>query len=628
MINCPELGVEVAAYGTSESLSWRRLFGQEIQCLMHAFGEVRYCARDVLELVEDIVRDGVRLFALEVAARELDGQLTAVAVAKHFYSDRRALQRLCKLIDIMAKQHPKETMREASEQLEALIRRTQLQAPPCGGQGHAAAAGERSTWLLHLVQGSASAQLLIQAKREHGAANQDTSPAAEAAAQKPTVAAPISLDSSTTASRQPEETGGTSPEHSDHGNTLVDQQKESDSNHEPNKKAHESAAPSNADEPTGKRKRLNDAYEPKSFREANAIQDTTPDEHDGIDPSNTAQRHTDDKATPPSMARPLSDGAKLQEPSQSSASALTSIGATGIVSKGDLVPAVANHANSATGRTSPSDMVERQPPEKVTQIVPDREPSQTKRIILDNVTCIEIRSETLSPSRASQRPVDDPVFMIMYRADFILKQCLPRHQYADFVACRNVRYTFGESRSHPGTSRAMLFKDWLHLVPEDGIRITEDGLHALGHVAWELTGLLTQTALLLRHYDEIAHGRGDCRAICWSPARHLLASLGNGIATAVIIPLSHEDYSALRRELELFELMVAPGRIWWRGFATRATQCLEPWHIREAFRRLRHGRRVTGLCSSSTDDQTNLAGLLGAHPLRICFDPNKRIVFG
>lgn len=46
------------------------MFGHEIQCLMHAFGEVRYCARDVLVLVEDAVRDVVLRVALE--AREGD----------------------------------------------------------------------------------------------------------------------------------------------------------------------------------------------------------------------------------------------------------------------------------------------------------------------------------------------------------------------------------------------------------------------------------------------------------------------------------------------------------------------------------------------------------------------------
>lgn len=44
-----------------------RYFGNEVQCLMHAFGEVRHCAREVLELVEDAVRMATRNAAIAAA---------------------------------------------------------------------------------------------------------------------------------------------------------------------------------------------------------------------------------------------------------------------------------------------------------------------------------------------------------------------------------------------------------------------------------------------------------------------------------------------------------------------------------------------------------------------------------
>lgn len=44
-----------------------RYLGSEIQCLMHAFGEVRFCAKEVLEMVEDAVREAAQN-AVHVAA--------------------------------------------------------------------------------------------------------------------------------------------------------------------------------------------------------------------------------------------------------------------------------------------------------------------------------------------------------------------------------------------------------------------------------------------------------------------------------------------------------------------------------------------------------------------------------
>ncbi|KAI0563401.1 Transcription initiation factor IID subunit 13 [Gracilaria domingensis] len=40
-----------------------RVFAKEFQCLLFSFGDVRFCARDTLELVEDCVRDEVRRIA-------------------------------------------------------------------------------------------------------------------------------------------------------------------------------------------------------------------------------------------------------------------------------------------------------------------------------------------------------------------------------------------------------------------------------------------------------------------------------------------------------------------------------------------------------------------------------------
>ncbi|KAF6000402.1 hypothetical protein F1559_000776 [Cyanidiococcus yangmingshanensis] len=615
-----DLVVEAAAYGATETLAWRRHFGHEIQCLMHAFGEVRYCARDVLELMEDIIRDGVRLFALEVAAREPDGRLTALTVAKHFYSDVRALRRLGKLIDITAKQQTKESLRDAATRLEELVRKAQLQVSPLDDAANAGAAGGRYAWLLDMVQQTASARLGIQPDSEEENRKRDASTGSEATTEDSNKPVGASWTTLMATSAKNESAKGLSPASTGNDTTSVDM------------KADPSSASMDAldkDAPVAQQEvTVTQGENERAFNRAESDSEsrTASDKKSAVAKDEVLEES--DKARSPfrrgdeDTLEPLTNMTPAEETSEGTAGA----SASAAVAKKKTTNAMIYPGEPASEPATEAQANLNEQSKHTNGGIPHRQQNGGKRMMLDDRSFIEIRREPQAAPLASHRSAEDPVFMIIFRADFILKQCLPRHQYADFVACRNVRYTHGESRSHPGTARAMLFQDWLHFAPEDGITITEDGLHALGHVAWELTGLVTQAALLLRHYDEIAHGRGDCRAICWSPARHLLASLGNGIATAVIIPLTNEDYGALRRELELFELTVAPGRVWWRGFATRSTQCLEPWHVREALRRLRHGRRVTGLCADSTDNRMDLAGLLGVHPLRVCFDPNKRLV--
>lgn len=658
MIAGAEGSLEAAAYGPPETLVRRRKFGHEIQCLMHAFGEVRYCARDVLELMEDMVRDGVRLFALEVAAREPDGRITAAAVARRFCHDQRALRRLCKLVEIMAKQQAKGPVREAAAELEAFLQETEMTLPSFAdhdADSHSGG-GAHCSWLVRMVEQTASAKLVGYASAVIGSQNaQKTGPGNATSGRKPAAEAQripevaSRTPASATLAVEAQALGqhveepktpvlGTNrvvtpaPDVSvgeNAGNYVHETRSNDTGGHEQRlQRASARQSPTKTSASPGEARALEEKRLSQGPRDDSQLDTSVADESSGVDG--------------PSEALPDADHANHREPggypgsTQAHEYATTPDAEPALVTMHRSVPQIRAKAADTTKLEAASEPhAQRTSTQKPSPDTGEREANaaagaaagaKRKRLRLDNETWIEVQSETRTESSSGKPSSENPVFMIIFRADFILKQCLPRHQYADFVACRNVRYTYGESRAHQGVTRAVLFRDWLHLTPEEGVIVTEDGLHALGHVAWELTGLLTQAALLFRHYDEIAHERGDARAVCWRPARHILAALGNGIATAIVLPMETREYEALRRELELFELTVAPGRVFWRGFAKHSTRCLEPWHLRETWRRLRHGRRVTGLCAAATEQRFSFAGLLGAHPLRVCFDPNKRLI--
>ncbi len=106
-----------------------RIFGHELQCMMHAFGETRACSRDTLELVEDSVRDTVRRIlgrAIEYAEEDADfclvesepssPQKPVVVEARHvariIRRDARATSRLTQslkqVVDHVSEQDSKE----------------------------------------------------------------------------------------------------------------------------------------------------------------------------------------------------------------------------------------------------------------------------------------------------------------------------------------------------------------------------------------------------------------------------------------------------------------------------------------------------------------------------------------
>jgi hypothetical protein len=177
-----------------------------------------------------------------------------------------------------------------------------------------------------------------------------------------------------------------------------------------------------------------------------------------------------------------------------------------------------------------------------------------------------------------------------YRAFLALQRTMTKPQYQDLHSCRQVTFVKQESRSRAptvrGKARFSLFREWLDLGAKEGVCVPDDALYALGQVAWETVGVVTQNALLHRHFDDIANGCGDPRAAEWNIGRHVLAALGYGIAYAVMVPLTDAQGLALHGELERFNGASLHGAARWRNCSRQSSPCLLPSHIREAMRRM------------------------------------------
>lgn len=185
--------------------------------------------------------------------------------------------------------------------------------------------------------------------------------------------------------------------------------------------------------------------------------------------------------------------------------------------------------------------------------------------------------------------MNDPWKYCTWKAYHMFRSLMPGPTFSDYVKCRSTNLVLGVSRSqfekisnHP---RIYVFQKWLDIPPTKvDVKMGLATMHALGHIAWECVGILTQTALIQKHFDDIAKGLGDPRAEGWTYARHILAALGHGIATAVLIPLSDTQLMYLRQEVERLPIIAHNTPDYLRGNA-RGSRSLLPGHIREALRR-------------------------------------------
>ena len=194
-----------------------------------------------------------------------------------------------------------------------------------------------------------------------------------------------------------------------------------------------------------------------------------------------------------------------------------------------------------------------------------------------------------SSTERQQHYMQDPWKYCTWRAYHVFRSLMPAPTFNDYMKCRSTNLVTGISRSQwskiVDQPRFMIFRRWLDLSERDEVKISLPVLYALGHIAWECIGVLTQTALIQQHFDDINAGRGEYRCVGWSYARHLLAALGHGIATAVLVPLTDAQLILLKQEVEKLPMLALMSQDYWRGSKTTSSKSLLPAHIREALRR-------------------------------------------
>lgn len=172
-----------------------------------------------------------------------------------------------------------------------------------------------------------------------------------------------------------------------------------------------------------------------------------------------------------------------------------------------------------------------------------------------------------------------------WRALHAFRASMTTQEFQDFAMCRSVTLVRQTSRSRAsrvrGMQRIILFREWLSLPKE--WEVSDDVLHALGHIAWESIGELTQTALTVRYFDDLKKGHADPRSSGWTHGRHLIAAVAYGLGTGIMVPLTEVQAAGLRNEMDAF---MSGGAARWRGYVYASSRCLLPCHVTEALRRL------------------------------------------
>lgn len=205
---------------------------------------------------------------------------------------------------------------------------------------------------------------------------------------------------------------------------------------------------------------------------------------------------------------------------------------------------------------------------------------------LASVTSKRFTSLPMERARSSS----DIMSLCSWRAILAFRTAMTTAQYHDFAMCRGVTLVRQESKSRAptirGQPRITLFREWMNASQKLSFPIPDSTLFALGHVAWEAVGLITQTALLHRHFDDLAKGFGDPRAANWSYPRHLIAALNYGLGTAVMVPLTDIQAITLQQEIDTYLKVMQVASQRWGGYSQASSPCLLPQHVREALRRI------------------------------------------
>lgn len=188
-------------------------------------------------------------------------------------------------------------------------------------------------------------------------------------------------------------------------------------------------------------------------------------------------------------------------------------------------------------------------------------------------------------------PQSDVQQLCSWRALHAFRIVMGESAFTDFLKCRAVVFVRADSRARqqPPKSRAKppvaLFREWLGPALKY-LNVNDAAIMALGHIAWEAVGLITQTALLNRYFDDLARGIGDPRAKEWAYPRHLIAALAHGLGCAILVPLTEFQAIGLRQEIETFFSYSPTITKGWRAHSNASSPFLLPQHINEAVRRL------------------------------------------
>ena len=191
-----------------------------------------------------------------------------------------------------------------------------------------------------------------------------------------------------------------------------------------------------------------------------------------------------------------------------------------------------------------------------------------------------------------------------YRA---MEMCKVLMKPSDFEYLRNCReVTLIRDKSSSSAlkntagrfNRFDLFKEWIGLKHRPNVNFSDEVIVALGHLAWEAVGNITQTALMVKHFNDSAEELLNPRSINWTHPRHVITALGHGLIAALMVPLSEHQVMRLINEIvELVRLRQVGANIHLRENDFMSSQCLTPANIREALRLLQVPRDQVGQCS-------------------------------
>lgn len=188
-----------------------------------------------------------------------------------------------------------------------------------------------------------------------------------------------------------------------------------------------------------------------------------------------------------------------------------------------------------------------------------------------------------------------------WHAKAMCKMLMKPSDFEHLRKCQEVSLVRDKSSSsalkNTGFKRFDLFKEWIGLKDRPQANFSDEVIAALGHIAWEAIGKLTQTALMVKHFNDSAEEVLNPTSINWTHSRHVVNALGHGLTTAVMVPLPEHQARRLMQDMEkLVRLHQIDGRVHLRENGFMSSQCLTPANIREALRLLQGQRDQVGQC--------------------------------